>query len=481
MREEQVGAVGAASHWPFASKPQATNVVVTGVRSWAHASVCALVLCVWGCASQVTIPATPATVKTDAGATYSEAIAFVEDARLSLDDRLRQIDRFDAVTKGGVGVGVAGAAAAAAFRANATWVLGLVSLSGLSYTANVATDPHTTASILNAGLGNLDCIAAAGEQGNDAMAGQKYLLGTHQSDIERAVSALQADLAKAEQDPRSKPDAEGNYADEVARAKKSLATGRDVLGKIAAYLQRNPVASEMIRATRRTLYAVNQQIREKSPSIEAVAQSGAILGTFFTTGADIKTSAADGAAKIRQAVAPHANSPIQDALVDDQNRLRAAFLGIDDLLTPVSIARLGQCQTQFAAAAPLTLTTQSPVVLNAGGTVALRVMSGASITPRWSSEIPADVTWNQEVGVLTVTARADAKSKTYQMRLSDFSGHLSDEFSLEVRATAATSTVTKPAVATETSAAAKTSTPVSTPAATGAGTTASRPNPPSGH
>jgi hypothetical protein len=381
-----------------------------------------------GCVYSIDRPTTPRNALTENGPTYAEAVSYIETARGAFDLNLRDLDNLASATKAGVGLGLAGAGAAAAFQTTARPILGFLTLSAASYSANVATDPPTLADILTAGLDNLDCIESAGDKINSSFTGQKYVIALKQAELATLLNTLKSDIANAAGDATA--------TSEVQRANDSMATGLQTLGTMDFYLARSPVAAEMIRATRRTIYAVNKQLRDRAPSINAIAQSGSVLSSFLNTGSEIQASAAAGAGKIQTAAAAHSGSPNVDKLVEDQNQLQAKLAEVSTLLVPVSIVTVTQCQAQFAAVAPLTLLNPVPVDLDAGATLVLRTVSGATGVPHWSGALPTDVTWNVETDGLLLAAQPAAKTASYKLRLADFAGHSSDEFTLNIHAAA---------------------------------------------
>jgi hypothetical protein len=384
-----------------------------------------------GCTTYVVHPATPSGSRTADGPTYAEALTYIDDSRNNINGRLRQLDETESATKFAVGGGLAGAAGAAAFGAKPKIILGLLSAGALGYSVNSATDSRTLSQILNAGLENLDCIESAGEQANTALAGQRFMLQRRRITLLDPMNRLAADIQKASAEPEK-------YASVLVTARQSLSVGEQALGTIDFYFTHNPVSGAMVRSARRTVDQVNQQMRERAPNINTIAQSGSILGTFFSSGASVQAAAMAGAGKITTQAAAHDQAhPLADDLVNDQNDLQAALQEVGEITPPlVTISNISACQAQFAAEAPMALPFTSPVNLPAGQSRELSVISHASVHPQWSSTTPADVNWTQDLGVLTLVARADAKTATYTLRLVDYSGHTSDEITLNVQATA---------------------------------------------
>jgi hypothetical protein len=380
-----------------------------------------------GCVTPVERPAQPGGSQSEQGATYSEAAKYVQAARANIEKRLDELDNLDTATKQGVGVGVGGAAALAAFGAKTDPILGALTLGALSYTASRNTDPRTVGAIYVAGLDNLDCIENAGWE---AVA-PRVLVTRRKAEIQRLIGVVRNDIAAAAATGNAK------YKSEIARADLSIAAAEEANARIDDYLASNPVPNLMIQAARKTIYVVNQEVRSRTPDINAIGQSGAFITSFLNTGAETRASVAEAAGRIVPKVASHGGDLINERLVEDQNKLRAAIAGVADLLKPASVTGVAQCKTVIAAAAPLALANPTPVELTAGETIILRTASGAAAFPKWSQDIPNDVTVNSGLGGVSLTARADAKTKTYKLRLTDFNAHPdSEEFALNVRAAA---------------------------------------------
>lgn len=385
-----------------------------------------------GCVTPMNYPNPPVGALTQDGPKYDDALKYVDDARTALVAKLKDVDQLETLTKVGVGGGLAGAAGSAAFGAKPKVVLGFLTAAALGYSANSSTDPHMLGEVLNAGLDNLDCIESAGEQANVALAGQRYVMTQHREVINVPLQQLKSDILKASTDKTV-------AAQTLTIARQSAAVGDEALGTINFYLTHNPVSGAMIRATRRTITQVNQQMRERSPSINTIAQSGSIVGTFITGGGNIVTSAQASAAQIaNRTVTKGSNGNMTGILDGDQNALKAALQSVGEVAMPqINLAAVSACQTQFAAEVPMALAFAAPVELTAGQSRDLSVVSHASVRPQWVSATPSDVNWSQDLGVLTLTARTDAKDGSYSLRLTDYSGHLSDPFALNVHAAAA--------------------------------------------
>jgi hypothetical protein len=276
-------------------------------------------------------------------------------------------------------------------------------------------------------LGNLECIESAGEQADLVLAGQRFVLEEQRLRLAAVLATLKQHIAEAGREP-------DKYASLLPQARDSLLRGQTTLGTIDAIVRHNPVAGEMIRATRRTVAAVNQEMRERAPSIEAISRSGSITGVFLTSGAGIATQAREGANAIGTLYAAHDDAhPLNDVLASDQNALQQVLQEIGDLRLPQeSIAAVSACKTQFAASAPLALVNSTPIELAPGASAYLRTVSGATVAPDWIGSAPVGVTWRQEIGVLILTADAAATAGSYRLRVTDMAGHSSDEFTLNV-------------------------------------------------
>ena len=382
-----------------------------------------------GCVTTIQRPAAFPGAAVQQGLTYGQGVDYVELVRKNIDSRLNTLDTTEAATKAGVGVGVAGAAISGIFRAHVHPILGFMTLGGLSYEINQSLDPKTLSAIYTAAVKNLACIDAAGEDAFESLDPQRAALASHAVAIASLTTQLKADIVSAGRDAR--------YADQIASARSAIAGSDAVVAKLNRAVSGASIAQAMKRSADETVYTTNQQLREKQPSIEAIAQAGALFPAFLNSGANVRSDAATAAANITKQVAAHANDPLNDSFVDLQNRLKDELEAVSRISTTIDVRPIAACQTQFAAAAPMALLNTTPVNLNAGATVVLRTASGGPSVPKWSQDVPADVTWNAQLDSLALTARADAAEKSYRLRVTDFAGHSSDEFTLNVHAKAA--------------------------------------------
>jgi hypothetical protein len=378
------------------------------------------------CVTTVPRPEAPNGAKAQAGLTYGDGVDYVENARKNMEAKLAEIDNLEAVTKDGVGLGIAGAGTAAVFHAHEHPILTFLTLGALSYTVNQAVDPKTLAPIYNAGLDNLDCIDSAAAESNASFAG----LGQKAIEIDRLVKQLRADIAAAVATGNT------NYNAVLAEARLAADGGETVLAQIQAYQASNPVPGAMIRATTRTVHAVNQQLRERSPSIEAIAQSGGVFSTFLNSGVGLRADAEAAANKFKKVGAAHAGDALNDRLATNTTALKTALESVSALLAPVNVATITGCSAQFAALSPIVLLTPSPIDLDAGGKAWLQVPGDKPFYLVWAK--PDDVLTDGELQGTWLRALPSAQTKTYKFRVRDQAGHVStDEYVLNVKAKAA--------------------------------------------
>jgi len=381
-----------------------------------------------GCVTTVERPSAPTSKRDDGALTYGQASTYVEGARQNIEKRLGEVDELEAATKLGVGVGIAGAATAAAFDARDNPILGLLTLGALSYTANQAVAPKTLAPLYNAGLENLDCIDGAGAEANGKFVGQSAMLAVKSAQIESLVASLRRDIDEAASNT--------SLAAVAEEARVAADAGETIRQQIQQYQSYNPVAGAMILSTNRTVRALNQQLRERSPSIEAIAQSGSIFSTFLSSGAGIRKDVAAAAAQVKSAGAAASGNALNDRLTANTARLKALLDSVPPLLTPISVTPIGACQAQFAAEAPLVLQTPSPIEVTAGGAPQrLEVAGEKPFYLLWSK--PSDIQLSPDLHGIAVSATETAKDGEYRFRVKDYTGKVStDEYVLKIHAKA---------------------------------------------
>jgi hypothetical protein len=321
-------------------------------------SACALAAtALGGCTVLMTAPERPTAAQRVQGLSFSEALAYLDRARTSMRQGLSQVDQWDAVSRGAVGVGIGGAAIAALARGSSDAVLGLLTLAGTGYSINQTSGFPVQAAIFNAGLDTLECIERTGYRVNRDTATARRSLQELQPRLNKAVNQLAADLAEAKR-RNSIP------ADVVARAERALAAARDLQKAIGDFLRASDAGAEMYFAVNKTVEAVNRQLRAHAPNVDEIAKAGSMLTGFVSANANI----ASGAAKSRTAVTAASQSAASEILADMEALDRVVQEVQMVLPAPSSIAEpVSSCQSLLPGQGVFTVTPSGPIELAAGG------------------------------------------------------------------------------------------------------------------
>jgi hypothetical protein len=422
-----------------------------GIERIAAASCFAAALVALGaCSNMIDRPVTPKLdgAARQAGISYANAVDYAEGVRTELQEGLDNTVRFDVATKVALGAGVAGGAISALFRSGSDTILGFLTLGGFSYGANQLIDPKTLAGVYLAGMSNLDCIDDAGAAAHQSVAG----LQAQRDVLDGAIAAVNKDISDAVAARNAR------YDDVVAKAQSSVAQAKLVENKLDAYLKATPIGEAMVSGVNATITAVNKQLLEKSPNLDAIAQAGSIFGTFISANSGVKGQIQSALNTFgAKAVRSVGNDPLLDRFTKDLDALQTVLTQIPAQLDPPNVAAIARCQTQFAADAVVTVQPPGPLSLTDGDPPLRLTPTGkAPFQLLWVGPVPNDVDVNLGFNQITLTAHAGATEHTNTFRIVDFSGKSSSDVTLNVHAKGAAAkgapgggTGGKPAVQTE--------------------------------
>ena len=410
-----------------------------------------------GCTFVVDRPRTITGQERVSGIQYADAVDYLNETHDKFQASLENLDKFDNFTKGAVGLGVGGAGIAAVFRGSLNTILGFLSFGAANYTVNQLSDPKTVGDVFSAGLSNLDCIDAAGAVAYQSTEAARMTLPATRAALVSAVNSLRRDerYAASAADPKK-------YATDVERADAAIGPANAAITKIDQYLNGTSVGEAMVAAVNTTITAVNEQIRAKAPSIDAIAQSGSISSNFINangnlranTQAAIRQGQGVGLAQGEKVGQNRAAAPTPDELelqfAADMAALNSAVQDIPPL-DASSIANVASCKAQFAAEAPVTVQPPGPVSLTPGGqTKTLNVTTKGFVRVQWDGVNPpaGDVVVSTNFNQVTLSATSSATAAGYTMEIVDaVSGKSSGAIEVDVSSSKGTNKPTGPAAA----------------------------------
>jgi hypothetical protein len=228
-----------------------------------------------------------------------------------------------------------------------------------------------------------------------------------------AVATLQQDVADAGN--------QSSYAGYVTQANANIASANTVIAAIAKYLAGSNVGEAMVASVNHTITAVNGQLRTKSPNIDAIAQSGAILTSFLNANAGLKSSTQAAALAVGQnpKFASHGSGdPLEARFQMDMLALQSQLTAAQAIIAnvgSVNTATISQCQAQFAADSVVTVEPAGPITLAPGASVSLKVTGKAPFRLQWVGDVPStnDVSVTTNFDQVSVSAASGAKTHSY--------------------------------------------------------------------
>jgi len=382
-----------------------------------------------GCATIVDRPPAFTGAQRDTGLSYAEGVDYLNSAHRNLQDALSGVDRFDGITKAGAGVGAGGAGISAVFHSGIDLILGFLTLGALSYAANQLIDPQTLGGIYSAGIANLDCIDEAAATAHRAMAPTAADLIVRRKNLIDAIADLRSDVKAA--------GAQSKYAIDVEQATANIASADAARKEIDKYLSASDIAESMLAAVNATISAVNQQVRAKSPSIDAITQAGSIFSSVTNAGSSLKAQmdlARTQVASTTKAETQGAKDSLEESFAAHEKSLRDALSKIPTNFDTPSVAAIARCNAQFAGETPVGIQPPGPIDLNAGSSVSLNLPGKTSYRLIWIGDIPADVDANMDPDYLKLSAHADAKEHRYTFKVVDIASKSSPDVQINVHA-----------------------------------------------
>jgi hypothetical protein len=365
-------------------------------------------------------------IKTDpaAGApiaTYGSAISYLVTARGALLEKAQHREHLNDFTKAAVGGGVGGAGVGALFHAAVNPILGFLTFGAIGYAVNQDINPVALDDVYRAGISNLDCIRASAVVAYANVEGLRPQLTPH-TRLDAAIQQLASDVDAAGGNPQ--------YSLAVTQAIADIKSARAVSLQIDSFLSTDSLGEQIVSAVDGTLSAVNQQALARSPSVDAVLQSGSTLSTFVNTGGQLSTKLQTARAQLTAKGVANGGEGID--FTTDRAALAAQVALIPDMSIGPELAAIGACHAQFSVLAPVTV-SPSPVSLTTGGTVALKITGNAPFYVAWDAGQPPDVHVDSGPQV-SFTADADATPKSYVFHVVDKLGTPSDAVTLTVAA-----------------------------------------------
>ncbi|WP_429432635.1 hypothetical protein [Paraburkholderia sp. GAS33] len=364
-------------------------------------------------------------------------------ARMNLEQTSSKIDTFDRVTKVGAGLGVGGGGISAIFRSGTDLILGFITFGALSYAANQLVSPGPLGDIYGAGLANLDCIEDAGSTAHRTMAPTAADLIQRRASLVNATVALAADVSVAV--------SQSGYQADVTQANALIATAKAVTRSIDSYLAASEIGEPMVSAVNSTINAVNQQVRAKSPNIDAIVQAGSVFSTLSAASLELKNQGDSARIVVAATAIPDtqaADPPIVQQLKKHEKKLGDVLLGIPTTFDTAPAESITRCQAQFSVDAPLTIEPAGPLDLNAGSAVSLTLSGNSLYRVIWVGDVPGDVDVNIDTDHVKLSAQTGAKEHTYTLKVVDSTGKSSPK--LQVNVHAAKDAPAKPSVAART-------------------------------
>ena len=235
----------------------------------------------------------------------------------------------------------------------------------------------------------------------------------------------------------------------VDQAVKDINAARAVSRHITAYLATTNLGEQIVSGVNGTLRVVNEQAQTRSPSIDAVLQSGSAFSAFMNTGSQLSSKLQAARSQLStpnqtgHGVSQGLMRSLADQIAADRRVLATRVQLIPDLTLGTELAAIGACHAQFSVLTPVTV-TPSPVSVAAGGTAALKITGTAPFYVQWDAGAPADVYVDSGPQVsFTANAKAQAP-KSYVFHVVDNHGTPSDSVTLNVTAAAAPTTPTTP-------------------------------------
>lgn len=384
-----------------------------------------------GCTLLVDRPSTFSGAQRVAGITYEDGVNYLNSTYTKFHSHAKHLDKLDNGTKIGVATGVGAAGVSAVFRSGINVIVGFLSFGAANYSAHQLIDPKSVGDIFSAGISNLDCIDAAGSAAYQATAALRPTLPDFRKRLVDARDALQQDTVAA--------GANSKYAAEVGTADVTIASTNKVIAAVDRFYSGSNVGEAMVAAVNATISAVNQQLRDKSPNIDAIAQSGSIFSNFIGANAGLRSQAQSAVQNISKAIAQgapiDASSDALQVRFAQHQQVLERILAIAPTMDASTLTSIASCRTQFAAEAPVTIQPSGTVTLSAGGAaVTLNVTGKAPVRVQWDGKSPSasDVPVSTNFSQVTFTATANAKADTYTFEIIDFAGKSSGEVQLTV-------------------------------------------------